>query len=210
MAQEAWPDAPLVSATHDVFDRTLEPALTVRSGDVVRFDCPDPGLPPVATVDDVVRVINFARPHVITGPVAIDGAQPGDAIAVDILDLSLPLPYGHCLFAPGVGLLPEEFERPYVHSFAFEDGYALLRDGVRVPLEPFCGILGLAPAQPGPHSTIPPRRVGGNLDIRDLTVGSRLLLPVEVEGGLKPGESVVLEPTPLLSDEQKRKTKKPL
>ncbi|MGH3167113.1 MAG: acetamidase/formamidase family protein, partial [Trebonia sp.] len=123
-------------------------------------------------------------PHVIAGPVAIEGARPGDSLAVDVLDLELPAPFGHCLFVPGAGLLPDEFDEQYVHSFVFTDGFAPLTPSVRVPLEPFCGIMGVAPAAPGPHATIPPRRVGGNLDVRDLTVGARLMLPIEVEGGL--------------------------
>ncbi|HEX8967367.1 MAG TPA: acetamidase/formamidase family protein, partial [Chloroflexota bacterium] len=62
--------------------------------------------------------------------------------------------------------------------------YARGMRGVRVPLAPFCGVMGVAPREPGSHSTAPPRRVGGNMDVRQLTVGSRLYLPIEVEGGL--------------------------
>ena len=173
----------VVSATHNEFDSRLAPVLTVDSGSVVVFDCPAPPLPPGATAADLDR-IDFSHPHTIAGPVAVAGARPGDALAIDILSLELPQPYGHTLFVPGVGLLPEEFNEPYVHNFAFHDGFAELRPGVRIPIEPFCGILGLAPAGPGPHPTIPPRRVGGNLDVRDLTVGARLILPIEVDGGL--------------------------
>ncbi len=173
----------VVTDTHNVFDRALPPVATVKSGEVVTFDCPAPPLPPRATVDDL-SAIDFSRPHTITGPVAVEGAEPGDAIAIDILQLELPNPYGHCLFVPGVGLLPDEFDESYVHSFEFRDGFTELCPGVRVPIEPFCGIMGLAPADPGPHPTIPPRRVGGNLDVRDLMVGAQLVLPVEVEGGL--------------------------
>ena len=173
----------VVADTHNVFDRDLPPALTVESGAVVTFNCPAPPLPPRATVEDL-SAIDFSRPHTITGPVAVEGAEPGDAIAIDILQLELPNAFGHTLFAPGVGLLPDDFPEPYVHSFEFRDGFAELCPGVRVPIEPFCGIMGLAPAEPGPLSTIPPRRVGGNLDVRDLTVGAQLILPVEVEGGL--------------------------
>jgi acetamidase/formamidase len=173
----------VVTDTHNDFDRALKPVATVESGEVVTFDCPGPPLPPRATVDDL-SAIDFSHPHTITGPVAVEGAEPGDAIAIDILQLELPNPYGHCLFVPGVGLLPDEFDESYVHSFEFRDGFAELRPGVQVPIEPFCGIMGLAPAEPGPHPTIPPRRVGGNLDVRDLMVGAQLVLPVEVEGGL--------------------------
>ena len=172
-----------ITATHDVFDRDLPAAAAVASGAVVRFHCPGPDLPPNATAADLAR-LDLARPHVIAGPVEVAGAAAGDAIAIDVLALELAQDYGHTLVIPGAGLLAEDFDSAYVHNFKLADGFAELSPGVRVALEPFCGILGLAPQAPGPHSTIPPRRVGGNLDIRDLTVGSRLLLPVEVAGGL--------------------------
>jgi len=175
--------ATTVTATHNVFDQNLPAAAKVASGDVVQFECPGPDLPPNATVEDLTA-IDFANPHVIAGPLEITGAQPGDAIAIDVLGLSLPRDYGHTILAPGVGLLPDDFDSAYVHNFTFNEGFAELVPGVRVALEPFCGIMGLAPGTPGRHPTIPPRRVGGNLDVRDLTVGSRLVLPVEVAGGL--------------------------
>ncbi len=173
----------LVSSTHNDFDRALTPALTVQSGAVVTFDCPAPPLPLGATAADLSN-IDFSHPHTITGPVAVVGAHPGDAIAIDILALELAQPFGHTLFVPGVGLLPDQFDESYVHNFEFRDGFAELRPGVRIPIEPFLGIMGLAPAESGPQPTIPPRRVGGNLDVRDLTVGAQLVLPVEVDGGL--------------------------
>jgi acetamidase/formamidase len=173
----------LIEDTHNRFDRGLAPVATVEPGEVVRFRCPGPPLPPVASVTDL-GAIDFQNPHVITGPVAVPGAQAGDALAIDIVDLRLSQPFGHTIVAPGVGLLPDDFEAPYVHSFAFEGDHTMLTEGVRITLEPFLGIMGLAPAAPGSHPTIPPRRVGGNLDIRDLTIGSRLLLPIEVDGAL--------------------------
>jgi acetamidase/formamidase len=173
----------VISTIHNEFDHSLEPAAWIAPGDVLTFDCPAPSLPPVATVADLDG-LDFVRPHSIVGPIAIEGAEPGDALVVDILDIELPNDYGHCLFLPGRGLLGEDFDAPYVHSFVFADGYAQLADGVRVRLEPFCGLMGNAPAEPGGHSTIPPRRVGGNLDIRDLNAGAQLVLPIEVPGAL--------------------------
>lgn len=173
----------VVAATHNEFNRALAPVLTVESGAVVTFDCPAPPLGPGATAADLDN-IDFSHPHTIVGPVAVQGAKPGDALVIDVLDIELPNPYGHTLFVPSVGLLPDQFDERYVHNFEFRDGFAELCPGVRIPIEPFCGIIGLAPAADGPQPTIPPRRVGGNLDIRDVGVGSRLILPVEVEGGL--------------------------
>jgi acetamidase/formamidase len=173
----------MITATHNVFDKSLPPVVTVAPGTTLTFDCPGAPMPPDATVADLQR-IDFSRPHTIAGPVAVEGARPGDALVIDILDIELPDDYGHCLFVPGVGLLPDEFPEPHVQNFRFEDGHTTIGSGVRLPIEPFLGIMGVAPGEPGEHPTIPPRRVGGNLDVRDLVAGAQLILPVEVEGAL--------------------------
>lgn len=161
---------------HNVFDNSLPPALVIESGDSVTFDCPGPVQGEFGDAD---------HPHTIVGPVFVNGAAPGSTLVVDILEVTLASRFGQCIILPGLGLLPDEFEEPYAHSFVLDDDcYAWLNDGVRIPLQPFCGIMGVALAEPGAHSTIPPRRVGGNLDIRHLTAGNTLYLPVEVEGSL--------------------------
>ena len=172
-----------VEHAHNCFDNERPAVVTVTSGDVVVFDCPGPPLPPEATVEDF-SAIDFERPHTIVGPVAVEGASPGDTLVVEVLEVGLPQPFGHCLFLPGLGLLGDHFSEPYVQSFRFEDGQAELKAGVTIPLQPFCGIMGVAPAEPGEHSTIPPRPAGGNLDIRHLTAPSMLELPVLVDGAL--------------------------
>ncbi|WP_344855313.1 acetamidase/formamidase family protein [Amycolatopsis ultiminotia] len=173
-----------LAATHRSFDRALAPALTIDDGDTVEFDCPsifDWG--PGASIEDL-KNLDLAHPHIITGPVLIRGARPGDALAVDILDVRLTTPQGVVAFMPGFGLLADDFDEFYVHVVRYAGKFGEIRDGVRVPLEPFLGIMGVAPAAPGEHSTIPPRAVGGNLDNRHLRPGTRLLLPVEVPGAL--------------------------
>lgn len=172
------------SVTHRAFDRDLPVALTIEDGDTVDFDCPsifDWG--PDAGVEDL-KNLDLAHPHIITGPVAVRGARPGDALAIDILDVRVTSAQGVVAFMPGFGLLADDFDEYHVQVVRYVDGTAEIRDGVRVPLEPFLGIMGLAPAAPGEHSTIPPRAVGGNLDIRHLRPGTRLILPVEVPDAL--------------------------
>jgi len=84
-----------------------------------------------------------------------------------------------------LGLLPEDFPDPYLRTWDLRDGqFARLGDHIRVPLDPFCGVMGLAPAEPGEHSTMPPRAVGGNMDIKQLVAGATLYLPVAVPGAL--------------------------
>jgi amidase len=88
---------------------------------------------------------------------------------------------------PGFGLLADQFTDPELTVWSYDAttlAPAVFGPGGRVPLKPFCGTLGLAPAEPGTHSIVPPRRVGGNMDTRDLAAGTVLYLPVEVAGGL--------------------------
>ena len=88
---------------------------------------------------------------------------------------------------PGFGLLADQFKEPHLQLWKYDAAAmspAMFGPGGRVPLKPFCGTIGLAPAEPGQHSIVPPRRVGGNMDIRDLGAGAELYLPVEVKGGL--------------------------
>jgi len=166
-----------------VIDNSQPVAVTVEPGDEVCFLCPGMPLPPAATVADL-EVFDPDRPHTIIGPVEVAGAEPGDVLVVEILSVELAQDYGHAGVMPGVGLLGDEVEAPYIHNFSWREGdrSCELCDGVEIPLDPFCGILGVMPAAPGPHSTLPPRANGGNLDHRHLVPGATLFLPVEVPG----------------------------
>jgi acetamidase/formamidase len=122
----------------------------------------------------------------VVGPVFVDGAEAGDAIAVTLLSFR-PSGWGWTANIPGFGLLADQFPEPAFHAWTYDAqslAPAMYGPGGRVPLKPFCGTIGLAPAEPGLHSIVPPRRVGGNMDIRDLAAGTVLHLPVEVPGGL--------------------------
>ena len=166
-----------------VLDNSVPPVLAVDSGATVVIECPGLPLPRRASVADLSR-IDPQRPHTIVGPLYVNGARPGDTLVIDILEVELPQHYGHTVVVPGLGLLADEFDTPYLHNFEWEPGAAFteLKAGIRVPISPFCGFLGTVPAAPGEHATTPPRATGGNLDMRDLVAGSRLYLPVEVEG----------------------------
>ena len=130
--------------------------------------------------------IDFARVNPVTGPVFIDGARPGDALKVTIREFK-PSGFGWTANIPGFGLLADQFTEPALHIWSYDKAGrtpAAFSPKGRVPLKPFAGTIGLAPAEPGLHSVIPPRRVGGNLDIRDLSAGTVLYLPIEVGGAL--------------------------
>ncbi|MGH2561260.1 MAG: acetamidase/formamidase family protein [Thermomicrobiales bacterium] len=122
--------------------------------------------------------------HAMTGPVAIEGAMPGDALQIDVVSVE-PAPWGWTSFSPGFGLLAGEFDFRHIQIWDLSNGTdAELKPGIRVPLEPFCGVMGVAPDVPEPVSTLPPRTAGGNMDVKQLTAGSTLYLPVQVRGGL--------------------------
>src|SRR5690606_9239881 len=127
--------------------------------------------------------IDFTKVNPVTGPIRIAGAEPGDALEVEILDFD-ESGWGWTALIPGFGLLADQFPDPYLHISRYADGVVEFTPEIRFPSRPFPGTIGGALAEPGLHSVVPPREVGGNLDIRDLTHGSRLLLPVQVPGAL--------------------------
>ncbi|HEV2783091.1 MAG TPA: acetamidase/formamidase family protein [Actinophytocola sp.] len=132
----------------------------------------------------------LARGHPLTGPVAVAGAEPGDTLAVEILRVDVAdWGFTACSSDPDrLGLLNDYLDEDagsYVHIWDLRGGVETqLRPGIRIPIDPFCGIMGVAPDEPGQHSTVPPRRNGGNLDLRHLTAGATLYLPVLVPGAL--------------------------
>jgi acetamidase/formamidase len=173
---------------HFGWDNANEPVLTVAPGDSVEFDTVDASggqLSPESSVADVLG-LDFGRVNPVTGPVRVDGAEPGDALKVRIESFT-PSGWGWTAVIPGFGLLADQFPEPGLNIWRYdatELAPAAYGPGGRVPLKPFCGTIGVAPAEPGMHSIVPPRRVGGNMDVRDLAAGTELYLPIEVAGGL--------------------------
>jgi acetamidase/formamidase len=177
----------LLSAEHLHFawDNRLAPVLEVAAGDTVTvatWDASGHYYTPASTSADVGR--RTPRGHALSGPIALPAARPGDTLIVEILDVA-PAAWGWTAHGPRGGLLREDFPEPYLRLWDLSDGeFARGLPGVRIPLAPFCGVMGVALAEPGAHSTVPPRRVGGNMDVRQLTAGSTLYLPIEVPGAL--------------------------
>lgn len=173
---------------HHGWDNSIKPVLTVAPGTVVDLETIDSSggqITPAWTVADMGR-LDFAKVNPTTGPVYIDGAQPGDAVKVTLLSYK-PSGWGWTANIPGFGLLADQFKDPALHIWKYDASSlapAMFGGIASVPLKPFAGTIGLAPAEPGLHSVVPPRRVGGNMDIRDMSVGTELYLPVEVAGGL--------------------------
>lgn len=141
---------------------------------------------------DIAHELGVDGPHILNRPVAVEGAAPGDVLVVDVVDLTTRASYGIVSSRHGKGALPGEMpegDKAVVSWFCtVEDGEGVLRDGhghaARFPLRPFLGIMAVGVDTVAAPSSVPPGPYGGNLDIRDLGVGSRLYLPVQVEGGL--------------------------
>jgi len=170
---------------HYAWDNSLDPVLTVESGDVVRFECRDAtdGQLGVDATSADVYDLDFPG-HPLTGPVAVEEAEPGDVLEIELLSLQHKGFGVTYFYDEGKGLLPELFDEPFVHVWDLDGEVGRFVDGIEVPLAPFPGNLGVAPAEDGDHSTVPPRNVGGNLDVKHLTAGSTLSLPIEVDGAL--------------------------
>lgn len=171
--------------THFGWDNGLEPVLRVTPGEVLEFEVQDSSggqISPQSTSASV-ETLDFAKINPVTGPIYIEGAEPGDAVSIELLDFG-GSSWGWTAIIPGFGLLAEEFTDPFLHISEYDDRVVRFADGIELDTAPFPGTIGLAPAEPGHHSVVPPRRVGGNIDLRSLTRGSTLYLPVEVVGGL--------------------------
>jgi acetamidase/formamidase len=173
---------------HQEWNNALTPRLTIDPGDTVVFDTRDAAnlfYTQASTHEDVLRRGPF-KGHPLTGPVAVRGARPGDTLVVEILDVQPALDWGWTAIRPGRGLLPEsDFAKPFLQIWDLSDKrHARMGNKVAVPIAPFPGVLGVALDEPGAHSTMPPRRAGGNMDIKQLVAGATLWLPVLVDGAL--------------------------
>lgn len=175
------------------FDADLPPVLKVRSGDALTVDTVSGGPRELPAIDHlrpdhreiVERVEQGPGPHILTGPIEVEGAEPGDTLEVRILAVELTEDWGWNVIRPLRGTLPEDF--PYLRKRLIpidrQRRVARLPWGPEIPLQPFFGIIGVAPpAAYGRVSTVEPREYGGNIDNKELGAGSSLFLPVFVPG----------------------------
>ncbi|MEU4837541.1 acetamidase/formamidase family protein [Nocardia testacea] len=176
-----------------VIDAATPPVLTVRSGDEVTLSTWGHWgnqVTPETAMGDFPRLREqfpeALGPHSLTGPIHVRGARPGDALVVDVLEL-LPAAHGFNLVVAhprGRGVLRDRFPDGMIRHFALDRASmtTTLGGNVTVPLKPFLGIMGVAPAEDGPRSTVEPGAFGGNMDLSELVVGARLRLPVFRDG----------------------------
>ena len=171
--------------THSVWNRDLAPRLTVRPGDTVYLDCLDANGGQVRPGDPASRMLEIdqTRIHALTGPIAVEGAEPGDVLEVQILEVAHK-GWAWSSVLPGLGFLDQRFTGPYLFHWDLEADVTRSLAPAVIPLKPFCGVMGVAPAENGAFRTRPPGAFGGNLDVRQLSSGSTLYLPVFNRGAL--------------------------
>jgi acetamidase/formamidase len=131
----------------------------------------------------VLGSLDAERLYPLVGPIYVEGAAPGDTLAVEVRSIETQ-GWGWTAILPGLGLLPDDFPDPYLRIFDLSGEVAPLDDVARIPIEPFFGTMGVCPAAARAQPVMPPGSFGGNIDVRHLTSGSTLFLPVEVEGAL--------------------------
>lgn len=189
------------TVTWGYFDPRTPPALRVRSGDTIEIEAlvaakvedleaagvPEDQIQPA--LREIEREVKDRGeiPHILTGPIWVEGAEPGDVLEVKILSIEPVVPYAVNFFRPGRGFLPDEF--PYARAkmtrLDLKRKVALFSDGVELPVRPFFGVLGVAPpAGTGRISSGPPWVHTGNMDNKELVAGTTLYVPVHVQGGL--------------------------
>ncbi len=166
--------------SHLAWDPAISPVASIGSGEVVEFDCLDAsnGQITAESTTESLADLDFAGVDQVNGPIEVAGAEPGDTLQVDLLAFT-PADWGWTASIPGFGLLAEDFPDGHlkITRLSAASDRVEFWPGIRIPLAPFCGELGVAP-ETGPRSTIPPDLHGGNMDTRHLVAGSTLFLPI--------------------------------
>ena len=173
---------------HFGWDNSIAPKMVVQPGEEVFVETLDSSAGQITKDSKLPDLINldFGKVNPVTGPILVQGAKPGDAVQITFLEFHTK-GWGWTGNIPGFGLLADQFKDPALHIWKFDASKPTVSEfeaGGKVALKPFVGTIGVALAEKGLHSVVPPRNVGGNLDIRDMSAGTVLRLPVEVDGAL--------------------------
>ena len=183
------------------YDAKTPPVLRVKSGDIVEIQTlitsspkrlEDAGVPPdqvEQSLRDITDQVKDKGPggHILTGPIYIEGAVPGDVLEVRILSARLAIPYAYNAFGPGRGFLPEDYPYPKMKIIPLDEKrmVAQFASGIEIPLHPFFGSMGVAPPETsGRLSSAPPWIQAGNLDNKELVSHTILYIPVHAAGAL--------------------------
>jgi len=170
---------------HAFWDNSYPARVRIKPGDKVIFETLEASanqVTPTSTAGAVGN-LSFDPIHPLTGPVYVEGAEPGDGLEVEIVSIKNK-GWGWNAVLANFGLLADDFPTPYLHHYKLDSKYCYFREDIVIPYEPFCGVMGVAPREDGRLNTIPPRENGGNIDIRHLTPGTKVVFPVLVPGAL--------------------------
>lgn len=173
---------------HFGWNNSIDPIIYVKSGQTIQVNTIDSSgtqLNEKSKINDVVN-LDFSKVNPVTGPIFIEGAEKNDIIEIELIDY-ISSGWGWTAIIPGFGLLNEVFDKADLHLWKYDKNdpkISLFSEYAKIPLNPFIGTIGLALKEKGIHSIVPPRKSGGNIDIKNFTKGAKLFLPVEVEGGL--------------------------
>lgn len=179
------------------FDSRLKPVLVIASGDEVTVDTISGGPEMLPDKDQFIIPPELAEVHannermlpghILTGPIAVDGAEPGDVLEIEILDIKLRQDWGWNAIRPLMGTLPDDFHETRLLNIPLDSERMIgrLPWGLELPLAPFFGVMGVAPPPAwGRITSIIPRAMGGNIDNKELRPRAKLYLPVFVAGAL--------------------------
>ncbi len=171
--------------THSRWNRSLAPRLSIASGDTVHIECVDSSgaqVHPAMSAADFLA-IDRGRIHALTGPIFVEGADAGDVLQIDVLEVAHK-GWGWSSVISGLGFLKERFTEPFFFLWQLDGEVSRSLAPAVVPLRPFCGVMGVAPGEDGELRTRPPGPFGGNMDVRELSTGATLYLPVLNPGAL--------------------------
>ena len=170
---------------HAFWDNSYPARVRIKPGDTVIFETLEASANQVTptSTSEAVGNLSFDPIHPLTGPVYVEGAEPGDGLEVEIVSIKNK-GWGWNAVLANFGLLADDFPTPYLHHYKLDSKYCYFREDIVIPYEPFCGVMGVAPREDGRLNTIPPRENGGNIDIRHLTPGTKVVFPVLVPGAL--------------------------
>lgn len=175
----------LSSQSHLAWDNALAPVAEAAPGDEVELELLDASGGQITPGDDASALsrLDFSAVNPCTGPLLVHGAVPGDDLVVTVLDIATEA-WGWTAAIPGFGLLADDFPDPVLRISTVRHGVVDFGPGIEIPARPMIGTIGVAPAEPGRTPLLVPTDAGGNMDIAQLGVGTRLHLPVRVPGAL--------------------------
>ena len=171
---------------HSKFSQKFEPVLTVDPGSIIEISTEEATSGQLSIDSDTSDLMNlsFDPIHPLTGPIFIKGAKPGDVISVKLHRIEIG-DWGWTAILPGFGFLADQFTTPKLRTWELAGKNEIkFNDDIRIPLNPFPGVLGVAPPTDSLLSTIPPRANGGNMDDPNIIQGTTVYLPVFVDGAL--------------------------